>query len=55
MTGRTSPATAKIRLRGAIASHEVLIADMAGPYQTSPNRTLVRKYRRTGDLGAGVH
>ena len=55
MTGRTSPAAAKIRLRGAIAFHEALIADMAGPYQTSPDRTLVRKYRTTVDVGAGVH
>ena len=32
------------RLRGAIPCQEVRMPDMAGPYQTSPKCTLVRKY-----------
>src|SRR4029079_2951184 len=44
-TGTTRPAMAMTRLRGAIACQEVRMPDMAGPYQTSPKCTLVRKYR----------
>jgi hypothetical protein len=44
--GTASPRAAMRRLRVDKAFQDARMEDMAGPYQTSPNLTLVRKYRR---------